>query len=287
MLPWYSAPTVMHGIFWMVIDHSGTFYRGIQPPRQCMVYFTVFYFLGVTPACVWCCDASTFTEHENHQTSNSNMKYSGEPNKRHVQITGRHSQPTGNDYKQELRPPMSTTSSPDQKPLSPLQTTVSYGIILPHGQKPTATSARWQFNTSILYTTKLQINRFTTITVFAIAPSTCATFSLHRAAAALLASMASWRALTSGMKILLSRRKISSRSTMPGEIELRRLSIRKERAEKFLYAWQRVDLTPLWYSQAMSAKYGRPASTSPVSAQVLALLLRSQNSKSEKSFSSR
>ena len=36
-----------------------------------LVYFT---FLGVTPACVWCCDASTFTEHENHQTSNLNMK---------------------------------------------------------------------------------------------------------------------------------------------------------------------------------------------------------------------
>ena len=36
-----------------------------------LVYFT---FLGVTPACVWCCDASTFTEHKNHQTSNLNMK---------------------------------------------------------------------------------------------------------------------------------------------------------------------------------------------------------------------
>ena len=29
-----------------------------------------------------CCDASTFTEHENHQTSNLNMKYSGEHNKK-------------------------------------------------------------------------------------------------------------------------------------------------------------------------------------------------------------
>ena len=38
--------------------------------------------LRVTPACVWCCDASTFTEHEKHQTSNLNMKYSGEYNKR-------------------------------------------------------------------------------------------------------------------------------------------------------------------------------------------------------------
>ena len=79
MLPWYLAPTVMHGMFWMVIGHSGTFYCGIQPPRQCMVYFI---FLRVTPACVWCCDARTFTEHENHQTSNLNMKYSGEDNKR-------------------------------------------------------------------------------------------------------------------------------------------------------------------------------------------------------------
>ena len=38
MLPWNSAPTVMHGIVWMVIGHSGTFYCGIQPPRQRMVY---------------------------------------------------------------------------------------------------------------------------------------------------------------------------------------------------------------------------------------------------------
>ena len=106
-----------------------------------------------------------------------------------------------------------------KEPPSPLQTTVSYGIILSHGHKSTALSAKRQFNTSILYTTKLQIHRFKTRAVFAIAPSTCATFSLHRAAAALLASVASWRALTSGMKSLLSRRNIS-RSTLPGEIEL-------------------------------------------------------------------
>ena len=31
---------------------------------------------------VWCCDASTFTELENHQTANLNMKYSEEHNKR-------------------------------------------------------------------------------------------------------------------------------------------------------------------------------------------------------------
>ena len=84
MLPWYSASTVMHGIFWMVISHSsGAFYCGIQRPRYCMVYF-LFYtsiFFCVTRACVWCRDASTSTEHENHQTSNINMKYSGEHNK--------------------------------------------------------------------------------------------------------------------------------------------------------------------------------------------------------------
>ena len=37
-------------------------------------------FLLVFPACVWCCDASTFTEHENHKTPNLNIKYSGEYN---------------------------------------------------------------------------------------------------------------------------------------------------------------------------------------------------------------
>ena len=56
----YSATTVMYGIF------------------------SIFYFLffWMTPACVWCCDASTFTEHENHQTSNLNKRYFGEHNKR-------------------------------------------------------------------------------------------------------------------------------------------------------------------------------------------------------------
>ena len=53
---------------------------GVQPPRYGMVYF-IFHVFWVTPACVWCFDASTFTE-ENHQTSNLNMKYSGEHNKR-------------------------------------------------------------------------------------------------------------------------------------------------------------------------------------------------------------
>ena len=59
----YSATTVMYGIFYLV-------------------YYT--YMFCVTPACVWCCDASTFTEHDNHQTSNLNIKgsISGEHNKR-------------------------------------------------------------------------------------------------------------------------------------------------------------------------------------------------------------
>ena len=71
----------MYDIFWMVIGHSGTFYCGIQPPQHGNVWYT-YIFLCFTPACVWCCDASTFTEHENHQTSNLNMKYSGEHDKR-------------------------------------------------------------------------------------------------------------------------------------------------------------------------------------------------------------
>ena len=80
LLPWYSAPTIMHGIFWMVIDHSGTFY--CSAPTVMYGIFDILYFLGVTPACVWCCDASTFTEDENHQTSNINIKYSGGHNKK-------------------------------------------------------------------------------------------------------------------------------------------------------------------------------------------------------------
>ena len=95
----------MHGIFWMVIGHSGTFDCGIKPPHG-NVWYILWYFIffWVTLACVWCCDASKFTEHENHQTSNLNMKYSGEHNKkRHVQITGRHSQPTDNENKNKIK----------------------------------------------------------------------------------------------------------------------------------------------------------------------------------------
>ena len=97
MLPWYSAPTVMHGIFWMVIGHLVHFTAAFSHHDNVWYILRYFIFWGVTLACVWCCDASKFTEHGNHQTSNVNMKYSGEYNKRHVQITGRHSQPTGND----------------------------------------------------------------------------------------------------------------------------------------------------------------------------------------------
>ena len=37
-------------------------------------YILYFVFFWVTPACAWCCGASTFTEHENHQASDLNMK---------------------------------------------------------------------------------------------------------------------------------------------------------------------------------------------------------------------
>ena len=113
--PWYSAPTVMHGIFWMVIGHSGLVHFTAVFSHHTVMYgiyiyiYSVYYkYFWVTPACVWCCDASTlFTDSENYQTSNLNMKYCTPENtiKGSVQITGRHSQPTGNDHKQELRPP--------------------------------------------------------------------------------------------------------------------------------------------------------------------------------------
>ena len=93
-----SAPTVMRGIFWMVIGHSlvhatvllgphGTaryFSDGNRPLWYILlrcsattviygiyIYIPVYIFGGVTPACLWCCDASKlFTKHENRQTSN-------------------------------------------------------------------------------------------------------------------------------------------------------------------------------------------------------------------------
>ena len=61
--------TVAH--FTAVFSHHGKV--------RCILYN----FWGYSRVCVWCFDASTFTEeHENHQTSNLNMKYSGEHNKR-------------------------------------------------------------------------------------------------------------------------------------------------------------------------------------------------------------
>ena len=100
---------------------------GPPAPRVRSLY--LIFFLRVTPACVWCCDASTSTEHENHQTSNLNMKYSGEHNKGSVQITGRYSQPTGNDHKQELCPPMSIVSSPDQSRRRTFLPLTNYGFV--------------------------------------------------------------------------------------------------------------------------------------------------------------
>ena len=107
-----------------------------------------------TLACVWCCDASKFTEHENHQTFDLNMKFSGEHNKRRVQITGRHSQPIGNDTKKRHAPRCQLLHhqiKAVKEPPSSLQTTVSYGIILSHGHKSTATSTKRQFDTSNYY----------------------------------------------------------------------------------------------------------------------------------------
>ena len=91
--------------------------------------------------------------------------------------------------------------------------------------------------------TKRLTHRVRITGVPAVASSISITFSLHLAATALLATTASLRALTYAMKSLLSRRNII-RSTLEGNIELRRLPIRSERVEKFLSAWQLVDSIP-------------------------------------------
>ena len=91
MLPWYSAPT--HGNARYFLDGNRPLWYIFVRYSATTVMYGIFYIfiLWVTPACVWfkeksertsCCDASTFTQHENHQTSNLNMKYSGEDNKR-------------------------------------------------------------------------------------------------------------------------------------------------------------------------------------------------------------
>ena len=82
-------------------------------------------------ACGVAMPVHSFTEHENQQTSNLNMKYSGPENtiKCSVQITGRHSQLTGNNHKQELlRPPMSTASAPDQSRYRTFLPLTNYGF---------------------------------------------------------------------------------------------------------------------------------------------------------------
>ena len=112
---------------------------------------------------MWCCDASKFTEHENHQTSNINMKYYEEHNKMDAQITGRHySQPTGNGSKKRYARRcqlLYRQIKAVKEPPSPLQTTVSYGIMLSH----TWTQVHILQNDSsthpvIMYTTKLKIH---------------------------------------------------------------------------------------------------------------------------------
>ena len=77
----------------------------------------------------------------------------------------------------------------------------------------------------------------------AVASSAALTFSLQRATADLLPSMTSRRVFTSGMYNLLSRRNII-RYTLAGNIELRRLPIKKPSAETFLSDWQLVDSIP-------------------------------------------
>ena len=90
-------------------------------------------------------------EHENHQTSNLNMQYSGEHNKR--QCPDLRQTFAANRQRSQAR-----ATSPDanyfitrpnsrQRTSLPLQTTVSYGIILSDGHKSTATSAKRRFNT--------------------------------------------------------------------------------------------------------------------------------------------
>ena len=123
----YSATTVMYGIFYGIL-----------------------YFLGLLPrACVVLrCEYV-------HRTRKSPLsrKYSGEQNKRHVQITeanirSQQATITSKSYSPRCQLFHHQTKAVEEPP-SPLQTTVSYGIILSHGHKSTATSAKRQFNTSI------------------------------------------------------------------------------------------------------------------------------------------
>ena len=117
-----------------------------------MLYFIyIYYFIlegGCSPRVRVVCDASTFTEHENHQTSNLNMKYSGEHNKRQCP-DHRHTFAANRQRSQARATPrcqLLHQTKAIKEPPSPLQTTVSYGIILSHGHESTATSAKRQFN---------------------------------------------------------------------------------------------------------------------------------------------
>ena len=76
-------------------------------------------------------------------------------------------------------------------------------------------------------------------------------------------------------------RKNITHSTLPDNIDLRMVPIRQARVQNFLSAWQ-VAVSIPWYRRAISAQYGRPASTSPGLAHVVALLLRSPDSSSKK-----
>ena len=85
---WYSA-TLVHATTVVLSPHgiARDFLDGNRPLWYILLRYSattvgnvwyilyfVFCIFWVTPTCVWCCDANTFTEHENQQTSNLNMK---------------------------------------------------------------------------------------------------------------------------------------------------------------------------------------------------------------------
>ena len=158
--PWYSAPTVMHGIFWMVIGHSLVYFTAVYSHHGTVMYgiFDVILYNFVCYSRVRVA-LQCQCVHRTRKSPDLELKYEilrrTQQNKRHVQITGRHSQPTGNDNKKSYpRPPVSTAFHHQTKavkePPSPLQTTVLRGImLLSHGHKSTATFAKRQFNISI------------------------------------------------------------------------------------------------------------------------------------------
>ena len=85
---WYSA-TLVHATTVVLSPHGNAreFLDGNRPLWYILLRYSattvgnvwyilyfIFYIFWVTPTCVWCCDANTFTEHENQQTSNLNVK---------------------------------------------------------------------------------------------------------------------------------------------------------------------------------------------------------------------